>query len=107
MIIQYIRRTKTEVSPRKKVTMQRTHKIGVLVAWRDPIMGDIRIGWSALNLFSDDKFDAKTGIELAKKKSYSLTIAQVMKKPLKVEKELPAFIKRVEEHFNNPYFSKV
>ena len=98
-LVKYIRQNKKEISPRKKVPMVRTHKVGTLIAFLDD-EEYIRIGWSALNTWSNDKFDPKVGIQLAKKNTTCILSPDMIKSmPLKVRNDIENFIDRAENYF--------
>jgi hypothetical protein len=99
MITQFIRKNKTEISARKKVKMQRVYKVGVLIAFKDD-SNVIRIGWSAINTHSDDVFDKKIGLFLAKSNTVQIISPDVIARmPFKVKTEMPYFIQRCERFF--------
>lgn len=101
MIIQHIRKTQTEISPRKKVVMKRTHKIGTLVAFRgDHANGPIYIGWSAVNRKAGDTF-RKHGISMAKSRAKAVDNSTDWMQgiPLKFHKHLPGFVQRCERYY--------
>lgn len=99
MLISYIRQTRRELSPKNRIQMEFTRKVGVLIGYLDA-EGYIRIGYSAVNTQSGDTFDRETGIELAKKNTTCiLTPEQIAKMPMKVRYAMPAFITRCEKYF--------
>ena len=99
LLVKYIRQTKKEISPRKKAVMERTRKVGTLIAFLDN-EEYIRIGWSALNTWSDDKFDRNEGIRLAKLNTTCiLSPDAIQSMPLKVRNDIEHFIGRAENYF--------
>ena len=99
MILSYIRQTKLALSPKTRIQMPFTRKVGVLIGFLDS-EDYIRIGYSALNTKSDDVFNREQGIELAKQNTTcALTPEVIAKMPIKVRHAMPAFINRCERYF--------
>ncbi len=101
MIIQYIKRIKQEVSPKKKSKMKRTHKVGVLVAFNKD--GKPRVGWSLTNVNNGDAFDKQEGIRLATERAISPIVlhdekAALMYTPKSIQEDLKAFLERSKKY---------
>jgi hypothetical protein len=105
MIYKFIRKTKTEISPSKKVKMKRTHKQGVLVAFVDPFEGKVKIGWSLANMKAGDKFDKDIGIQTAIERALkpSTVYAQCLdgSVPRTILPDMAHFLDRCERYFKN------
>jgi hypothetical protein len=99
-IVKYIRKNRTEISPRKKVVMKRTHKIGTLVAYANN-RNIPMVGWSLVNTKDGDVFDPIVGQNEALKRAIPLSTLSgvVWSLPLKVRKELPAFVSQLNKYF--------
>ena len=99
MLLSYIRQTKLELSPKTRIQMPFTRKVGVLIGFIDA-EGYIRIGYSALNTKSADVFSREQGIALAKQNTTcTLTPEVLATMPIKVRQAMPAFIDRCERYF--------
>jgi hypothetical protein len=99
MLIKHIKRPYTIITPQKKVQMTKNARIGTLVALRDN-SGAICIGWSMANNSAGDKFDKKTGINVAINRAVPLEdLANDSTIPFKVQNELSDFIGRAKNYF--------
>jgi hypothetical protein len=105
MIYKFIRKTKTEISPSKKVKMKRTHKRGVLVAFVDPFEGKVKVGWSLANEKAGDKFDEDIGIQNAIERALkpSTVYARCLdgSVPKSILTDMIRFLDRCERYFKN------
>lgn len=99
MLTQIIKKSKTEISPRKKVKMKRNHRVGLLIGFRDED-GFVRIGWSAVNTNSEDVFDYFVGLPLATENSHRyITKDVVTSAPTVIRKHLSKFVDRCQRYF--------
>lgn len=101
MLIKHIKRPHTIITPQKKVQMTKNVRIGTLVAYRSNSTDEIMIGWSLANSSAGDKFDKKTGIEVALDRAVLLDnlYNNFVKIPFKIQNELPDFIMRAKSYF--------
>lgn len=93
----YIKKIRKEVSPSKKATVIRHHKVGVLLAFvKDGIP---YFGWSLVNEQDGDVFDREIGLEQARKRAIPVfAIGYNQQLPFKVKRELPSFMANVSRY---------
>jgi hypothetical protein len=102
-LIQYVRKNKTEISPKKRAIVKRTHKIGVLVGFRATPEAKVRVGWSAVNRDEGDTFDKEIGLEIAKERSVPISESafneMCLDAPAKLRSKIRAFAERCNRYF--------
>ena len=105
MLYQRIRRTKMEISPRKKSKMKRNNTIGVLVAYNDFKTSEVKVGWSLVNKKAGDEFSKSTGIlnavdrALKPSKVYAQCLDGTI--PKSIQSDVNRFLERCERYFKD------
>ncbi len=95
MKIQYIRRRRNFLSPRKKVPVSQVEKVGVMVAFpsRDGVW---KFGWSLKD--RGDKFDRALGRNIAAKRAVKVNAIHGV--PHSIKAQFDSFIERISNRKN-------